>query len=216
MSNKTELPATEATKKAHEAWQNMRQRCTNSKHPAYHNYGGRGVQIEWGFLINFNYFLGHIGLPKHKGLSLDRINNSGHYEPGNVHWTDAKGQMNNTRKQYGNDMIMTSVKSYEMKFSESEMIEKACMKIVDQFANKRFVIFRGRMFESIEKAIGNAQLDDLEITIAKMMFRTKAPYINSKESLTARFATQDEVESVMRNRIMKTRQDIKVKYENIS
>lgn len=81
------------------AWQSARQRCENPKNPAYLYYGGRGIKMapEWadraeGFLRFFAY----IG-PRPQGMSLDRINNDGNYEPGNVRWATRLQQSRNRR-----------------------------------------------------------------------------------------------------------------------
>jgi predicted metal-binding protein len=68
------------------------------------NYGGRGIAVHpsWdeSYKIFLAYLLATIGRrpsPKH---SLDRINNDGNYEPGNVKWSTQKEQMK-TRRQIG-------------------------------------------------------------------------------------------------------------------
>lgn len=78
---------------------NMLQRCHNPKHPKFHHYGGRGITVcdEWRDKGGFARFLEHIGprpSPKH---SVDRIDNSIGYAPGNVRWATQAEQMNNTR-----------------------------------------------------------------------------------------------------------------------
>ena len=59
-----------------------KQRCMNPKNDRYHEYGGRG--IEWRFKSYEEIYI-ELG-PCPDGLSLDRINNNGHYEKGNVRW----------------------------------------------------------------------------------------------------------------------------------
>lgn len=65
-------------------WGNMKDRCYNPKCRAYSHYGQRGIQVcdEWkdNFLIFYNWAIAH---GWEKGLSIDRINNDGNYEPSN-------------------------------------------------------------------------------------------------------------------------------------
>ena len=65
------------------------------------NYFDRGIWVckKWADISNgFLDFLAHIG-PRPRGCSLDRINNDGNYEPGNVKWSTRKEQNSNQRKR---------------------------------------------------------------------------------------------------------------------
>jgi hypothetical protein len=75
-------------------WSGMIDRCTRTTHHAYHRYGGRGIRVceRW---HNFETFLTDMGLPPFKGASIDRIDNSGNYEPSNCRWATAKMQSQN-------------------------------------------------------------------------------------------------------------------------
>lgn len=68
------------------AWQNMKARCQNPKHAKFHRYGGRGINIcsEWLSSKNFAEWAFSNGWCK--GLTLDRIDNDGNYEPANCQW----------------------------------------------------------------------------------------------------------------------------------
>lgn len=89
------------TSKTYSAWISMKQRCQNPKNRDYSLYGGRGISIcnRWlepdgqGFL-NFLADLGEVP----KGLTLDRINSNGHYEPGNCRWINQAEQCRNTSR----------------------------------------------------------------------------------------------------------------------
>lgn len=77
-------------------WANMRQRCENPKHPKYPHYGGRGITVCERWRDYQNFFADVGGRPP--GMSLDRIDVNGHYEPGNVRWATAYEQANNKQK----------------------------------------------------------------------------------------------------------------------
>lgn len=70
-----------------------RQRCTNPNNPAYASYGGRGIQ----FRLGVEELLSTLGPRPSRTHSLDRIDNDGHYEIGNVRWATAKEQAANRR-----------------------------------------------------------------------------------------------------------------------
>lgn len=75
----------------------MRKRCLNPNNDSYDRYGGRGIVICARWLDSFEAFLSDMGERPTAKHSLDRINNEGNYEPGNVRWATAKDQGNNRR-----------------------------------------------------------------------------------------------------------------------
>ena len=98
-------------------WNGMKQRCNNPKATAYKNYGGRGITIcdEWqnSFQAFYDYVskLPHYGEP---GYSLDRIDNDGNYEPGNVRWTTMLVQQNN--KSTSSALLRSYIKNLHTTF----------------------------------------------------------------------------------------------------
>jgi len=86
-----------ARSKEYNAWSDAKRRCFDATSPQYHNYGGRGITmcLEWAESVE--RFVSDMGKCP-PGLTLDRINNNGNYEPGNCRWTTMKVQANNMRK----------------------------------------------------------------------------------------------------------------------
>lgn len=85
--------------KIYRAWDAMVQRCTNPLHKNYKDYGGRGIMVcaEW---RSFIQFAKDVGDPLSKKHTLERIDNSKGYEPGNVKWATHKEQSNNKRNNH--------------------------------------------------------------------------------------------------------------------
>ncbi len=84
--------------KDYSAWNGMIDRCTNKNSKHYFRYGGRGITVcdAWKHFNAFHYWCIASGMKP--GLSLDRIDNDGNYEPSNCRWATQTQQLRNTSR----------------------------------------------------------------------------------------------------------------------
>ena len=83
--------------KLYQKWADMKRRCLTESDKRYGDYGGRGIVVceEW---MHFEPFMEWaIASGYADGLSIDRINNDGNYEPSNCRWATTREQSLNKR-----------------------------------------------------------------------------------------------------------------------
>jgi len=86
-------------------WRNMLNRCKDKKRYRYDRYGGRGIQVYELWRNDFQAFYDYVSKLPHyleDGYWFDRIDNNGHYEPGNVRWATISTQIHNQSMKINN------------------------------------------------------------------------------------------------------------------
>lgn len=76
----------------------MLKRCRNQDDDTYRYYGGRGIKVceRWQGKSGFTNFIADMG-ERPEGMTLDRIDNDGNYEPTNCRWATLSQQQRNKR-----------------------------------------------------------------------------------------------------------------------
>lgn len=92
------------------------QRCYNPDYPNYEFWGGRGITVYQEWINNPQTFFDYLKtLPETREqfekrtkqkASLDRINNDGNYEPGNIRWATNQEQNQNRRGIVLNEQLV--------------------------------------------------------------------------------------------------------------
>jgi hypothetical protein len=84
--------------RAYSIWTDMKKRCLNKNHRAFHRYGGRGITVCNRWKDSFEYFLSDMGHPPSDAHEIDRIDVNGNYQAANCRWTTRSENMRNTSR----------------------------------------------------------------------------------------------------------------------
>lgn len=101
--------------KEYRAWKAMKARCYAPSASIKGCYAKDKIQVCKKWRNSFEEFIKDIGLAPGPGYELDRIDNSGNYEPGNCRWATREQQCNNRgafNKVYVYDGLTMTLKQW--------------------------------------------------------------------------------------------------------
>ncbi|MGI4426937.1 hypothetical protein ACR2WJ_26255 [Klebsiella pneumoniae] len=127
----------------YQRWLGMKQRCYDVNAINYKNYGGRGIEICEEWKNDFKKFYDYMGDPPNENYQIDRINNDGNYEPGNVKWSTRSENSTNIRKKSTHNIYKKSnnvyniqiVRKNKVKYFSAKSLEEA-IELRDNVINK--------------------------------------------------------------------------------
>lgn len=124
-------------------------RCTVPTTPGWENYGGRGIEFRFSSpTAGAVWVMQNLGLHKH--LEVDRIDNNGHYEAGNLKYSTKSEQMRNQRRSKIRELPNwpspysphTTARLLRAGFSEDEIMAMAVLAVAERRKNWRGIAER--------------------------------------------------------------------------
>jgi hypothetical protein len=123
---------------AYETWCHIKRRCLDEGSASFADYGGRGITVCERWRGSFVAFLEDMG-ERPAGMSIDRINNDGNYEPGNCRWADKHVQAQNRRDTVLSPEIVRAIRAAHasgMRYADvgralgvnKEKVRKVCLR----------------------------------------------------------------------------------------
>lgn len=117
-------------------------RCTDPLHPSYRDYGGRGIRFMFSSpRLAAQWIKKNIGIPEKISINihLDRINNNGHYEPGNLRWSTRQENNSHTRRsKYVERFHLFRLNYPEIKYADKTLRNLMGYGLSDQQIIERF------------------------------------------------------------------------------
>lgn len=114
-------------------WMNIKSRTTNPNVNCFHRYGGRGISMCSEWFNSFEAFSAGVG-ERPPGMTLDRTNNDGNYEPGNVRWVPHRTNCLNK-----SDKVVITAFGLPLQLHEWEEITGICRELIrDRVRNRKW------------------------------------------------------------------------------
>ena len=126
----------------------IKSKCYNKRFPDFKYYGARGITLFEEWLDDFDCFVDYIIKelgPRPNDMSLDRINNNGNYEPGNLRWATPSQQASNQRKPITK---VTRTNTQEKYITWREAKKRFVVQI-----NRRYICLYSASFLTLKEAI---------------------------------------------------------------
>ena len=119
--NKSNRKWKEGYKNLYSTWLKITYRCLDPNNKSYKRYGGRGISLYEEWKTDFNKFaewiIENLGEKVSLKFSLDRINNDGNYEPGNLRWATHNQQGRNRRGLKLNEEMANEIRNSKKSLS---------------------------------------------------------------------------------------------------
>jgi hypothetical protein len=116
----------------------MKQRCENPSDARYADYGGRGIQFRFSTVLEAGLWIQeNLGLDRKK--ELDRIDNDGNYEAGNLRWSTRRQNMAHTRKRAHQPSLHKIRAEFpDVKYADSTLSRMLCNGMTPEEIRHRF------------------------------------------------------------------------------
>ncbi|HEY9702985.1 MAG TPA: HNH endonuclease [Allocoleopsis sp.] len=161
-------------------WRGIKRRIFNEKSNKYHRYGGRGITMypEWvtHFQLFKKYILENLG-DRPPGHSIDRIDNDGNYEPGNLRWATADIQKQNNSQTKLDDVMaeVAFILFHKYKKKQKDIMSLFNMNNPTSIRN----IVRGLAWNNVTKKYIKIVKDQITLDNMKAWEEKHAPKDNS-------------------------------------
>lgn len=115
-------------------------RCENPADPRYADYGGRGIKFKFNGPTEMALYLMANFDCSNRKMQIDRIDNRGHYEPGNIRMTTASINGMNTRHQNKIRMLRFRMSHPEIRYADATLCRFFSKRMTEEEIIRRFYL----------------------------------------------------------------------------